>query len=176
MAATDALRRFGGMYGSAYRDNELLADVVEVNGNIEVNRIEVPLVGQTKQGYKSGRESRQGNIRIQKIDAAWEKELYDFIANRQQVGSGYRTRTALRPFDLVIRVDDPEAWDYEEWSLTGCQIWRIPVGFSITDDIIDREFPLTWESENLITGNNLPKTFAERAARLKADSTPTGTV
>jgi hypothetical protein len=31
--------------------------------------------------------------------------------------------------------------------LENCQIWRMPLGFSITDDIIDREFPLTWENE-----------------------------
>jgi hypothetical protein len=42
---TDALRRMGGMYGSAWRDNVQLAEVVEVTGAVEINRIEVPLVG-----------------------------------------------------------------------------------------------------------------------------------
>ena len=152
---SDALRRYGGMYGSAFRDAKLLADVVEVTGNIEINRIEIPLVGTTKQGYKAGRESREGTIRIQKIDALWETELHNWIRDRNTKNADGRAVNAdYHVFDLNLRIDDPEAYDYEEWALRGCQIWRIPVGFSITDDIIDREFPLTWESETLVHAPN----------------------
>ena len=147
----DALYRYGGMYGSVYRNGQLLADVVEVTGNIEVNRIEVPLVGTTKQGYKAGRESREGTIRIQKIDAYWEKELHEWIRSRNEQDSATRRAASNdHTFDISLMIDDPEAYDYEKWDLYGCQIWRIPLGFSITDDIIDREFPLTWESESCI--------------------------
>lgn len=143
---TDALRRFGGMYGEAYRDQELLSEAVEVTGAVEVNRIEVPLVGQTKQGYKPGRESREGTMRIQKIDSKWELELYRFLSTSLAQRRANRGQS-LRTFDLSLRIDDPEAYDYEEWQLENCQIWRMPLGFSITDDIIDRELPLTWENE-----------------------------
>lgn len=159
---TDALYRYGGMYGSALRDGKTLADVVEVTGNIEINRIEVPLVGTTKQGYKAGRESREGTIRIQKIDALWERELLDWISGRNQIDAetGRRKNAAGHIFDLSLKIDDPEAHDYEQWDLKGCQIWRIPMGFSITDDIIDREFPLTWESEVCV---HSPSTQISRA-------------
>ena len=39
-AFNEALYRFGGMYGSAWRDGQMLAEVVEVTGAAEVNRIE----------------------------------------------------------------------------------------------------------------------------------------
>lgn len=148
-AVNEGLFRIGGMYGAAYRNGKLLAEVVEVTGAVEINRIEVPLTGSTKQGYKPGRESREGTIRIQKIDSAWEMEVYQFLSQglnerRAARGSG---QGALRPFQLVLEFDDPDALGYEQWQLDGCLLWRMPLGFSITDDIVDREFPLTWESE-----------------------------
>ena len=146
----EGLFRYGGMYGAAYRGSELLSDTVEVNGAAEINRIEVPLVGKTKQGYKPGRESREGTLRIQKLDAKWELEIYQFLQ------TGLEERRALRdagqpgpirPFSLILEFDDPDALGVEKWQLDGCLIWRMPLGFSITDDIVDREFPLTWERE-----------------------------
>ena len=146
---TEALRRMGGMYGSAWRDGVMLSEAVEVSGAVEINRIEVPLVGQTKQGYKPGRESREGTLRIQKIDDSWELEIWKFLSQTlatRRAARGTATAT-LRTFDLKLSLDDPEAYGLSEWQLENVQIWRMPVGFSITDDIIDREFPITWESE-----------------------------
>jgi len=148
-SVNEGLFRFGGMYGAAYRDMKLLADVVEVSGAVEIARIDVPLVGKTKQGYKTGRESREGTLRIQKIDSKWELEIFQFLSQglderRAARDSGQPT---LRPFTLLVEFDDPDALGVEKWQLDGCLLWRMPMGFSITDDIVDREFPLTWETE-----------------------------
>lgn len=150
---TDALRRFGGMYGSAYRDNVQLAEAVEVSGNVAINRIEVPLVGQTKTGYKPGRETREGTLNIQKIDLRWELEIYGFLSTSLAARRAARGTpgATLRTFDLKIEHDDPEA-GYEAWQVENCQIWQLPIGFSISDDIVNREFPLTWESERPLAG------------------------
>lgn len=146
---SEALRRVGGMYGSAWRDGVMLAEAVEVTGTVEIGRIEVPLVGQTKQGYKPGRESREGTIRIQKVDSSWEREVWQFLTQSLEERRANRgsANATVREFTLKIALDDPDAYGYEAWQLNGCKIWRLPLGFSITDEIIDREFPLTWESE-----------------------------
>lgn len=148
-STNQGLWRIGGMYGSAWRNGVQLAEAVEVNVNVEINRIEVPLVGSTKQGYKPGRESRDGTVSVQKIDTSWELEIYQFLtqgleARRQARGTGQQS---LRPFQLQLELDDPDALGYELWQLDGCLLWRLPLGFSITDDILNREYPLTWESE-----------------------------
>lgn len=148
-STNQGLWRIGGMHGSAWRDGKQLAEAVEVTATVEINRIEVPLVGGTKQGYKPGRESREGTIRVQKIDSSWEMEVYSFLSQnveerRRNRGTG---RGGLRPFQLQLEFDDPDALGYELWQLEGCLLWRMAIGFSITDDIVDREFPLTWESE-----------------------------
>jgi hypothetical protein len=137
------------MYGSAWRDGVMLAEAVEVTGTVEIGRIEVPLVGQTKQGYKPGRESREGTIRIQKVDSKWEREVWQFLTQSLEERRANRgsANATIREFSLKIALDDPDAYGYEAWQLNGCKIWRLPLGFSITDEIIDREFPLTWESE-----------------------------
>lgn len=151
MSVNEGLLRYGGMYGAAYGPSgNVLAEVVEVTAAVEVNRIEVPLVGTTKQGYKTGRETREGTINIQKIDSKWEMELFRFLSQGLEARRRARDtgdHTMLRPFNLVIGFDDPDALGREKWLLEGCLLWRMTIGFSITDDIVNREFPLTWEHE-----------------------------
>lgn len=145
----DALRRFGGMYGAAYRDGFLQQEAIEVSGNVAVARVEVPLVGQTKTGYKAGRETREGTMRIQQIDSTWAMEIYQFLGQSLDQRRALRgtPNATLRTFDMVLRIDDPEAYDYEEWQIEGVQVWQMPIGFAITDDIVQREIPITWETE-----------------------------
>lgn len=152
-SVNEGLWRFGGMYGSAWRNGRQLAEVVELTATVEINRLEVPLVGSTKQGYKPGREAREGTLRIQKIDGSWESELYQFLTQGLAERRANRDagRPSLRPFSLYVEFDDPDALGYEAWQLEGCLLWRMQLGFSITDDIVEREFPLTWEKETPIS-------------------------
>ena len=145
----DALHRWGGMYGAAYRDGFLLQEAIEVSGNVAVARVEVPLVGQTKTGYKAGRETREGTLRVQAVDSTWSMEIYQFLGQTlaQRIAARGTPSATLRTFDLTLEVNDPEAYDYESWQLEGVQVWQMPIGFSITDDIIQREIPITWETE-----------------------------
>lgn len=154
-SVNDALYRYGGMYGAAYAPGvapnppKLLSDVVEVTAAVEINRIEVPIVGTTKQGYKPGRESREGSIRIHQIDSEWHMEVYRYLSQglSERRANRDKGKANLRPFTIIIEHDDPDALGVERWQLDGCLIWRMQLGFSITDDITDREFPLTWEEE-----------------------------
>lgn len=147
--ASDALHRFGGMYGAAYRDGFLLQEAIEVQGNTAIARIEVPLVGQTKMGYKPGRETREGTMRIQLIDSTWALEVFQFLGQSLATRRAARgtPQATLRTFDLKIFIDDPEAYDVESWQMENVQVWQMPIGFAVTEDIIQREIPITWESE-----------------------------
>ena len=151
------LFRFSGMYGAAYKVSsdstpELLSEVVEVSGAVEINRVDMPLVGQTRSGFKPGRESREGTIRLQKIDTKWEMEVYKYLSQglRQRRANRDAGLPNLRAFTIQFEYDDPDAIGIEKWQLNGCLIWRLPLGFSIADDVVEREFPMTWESETPI--------------------------
>lgn len=146
-SAAEALKVFGGMYGSAWKDGTQLLEAVEVAAAAEVGRIEIPIVGSTKTGYKPGRESREGTLRVQKKDTKWEHFVHDFLSQSLEERRANRGNVSLRSFTLKIEYDDPDAMGKEVWQLEGCQIWRLTLGFAITDDYVEREYPLTWESE-----------------------------
>jgi len=152
MSVNEGLYRFGGMYGSAWRDSKMLAEVVTVDAPAEMNRITLPLVGSSREGHKRGREGREGTMTIQKVDAYWEMQVKRAMsANLQQrrrardLGTG--GSGLVEPFDIHLVHDDPDALGREEWVLQGCQIWRLHLGINITDDIRQVDFPLTWEDE-----------------------------
>lgn len=145
----NALRRFGGMWGSAWRDGRMLTDVVQVTGTTQLGRIEVPLVGQQRIGYKPGRKSSEGSIVFQKVDTGWELDVFNAMtmgvdalrAARDAGNYGELDGT----FDLLLKNDDPHAYGKEVWRLIGCQIWQLDVGINITDDFIQREIPMTYD-------------------------------
>lgn len=159
ISLNEGLYRIGGMYGNVMRDGKVLAEVTEITATVEINRIEIPLVGSTRQGYKPGRESREGTFRVQKIDTYWELEVYKFFSQSLADRRAKRgtAEGAQRPFQLQINLDDPDSLGLESWQLNGCLLWRMPIGFSITDDLIDREFPFTWETETPLSAYHMDR-------------------
>jgi len=143
-----ALRRFGGMWFSAWRDGRMLTDVVQVTATTQRARIEIPLVGQQRVGYKPGRMTSEGSIAFQKIDTAWELEVYNALTTDVEALREARDQgdfAALSGFDLILKHDDPHAYGKETWKLQGCQIWQFDLGGSNADDFVQREIPLTFE-------------------------------
>lgn len=155
----EGLYRFGGMYGYVIRDGFVRAEITELTGTVEIARIEVPLVGTTRMGNKPGRETRNGTMRMQKIDGYWENEVYKFLS--QSLADRRRARgtaeARMRPFNIQVWLDDPDALGAEVWQLEGCLLWQMPLGFNIGTDILELEFPFTWEKEtplNLFAANH----------------------
>lgn len=144
-----ALRRMGGAYCSAWMDGVMQTDVIETSAGIEVGRAEVMLVGQDGIGYKPTRIGREGTIRTQKIDTRWELFTYQFFSQTLEERRAKRgtPEATLRTFQLKVAIDDPDGYGYEAWQLNGCQIWRMQIGGALNDEILEREYPLTWESE-----------------------------
>lgn len=152
VSTSEGLFRMGGMYGSAWKDGLLLSNVVQVTATVELARIDVPLVGQTKMGHKTGRETRDGTIRLQKVDSYWEQQVHSFLTKslddrRRLRDQGQR---GMGSFSLLIELDDPDALGIEKWQLDGCQIYRMNLGFNIGDDITEHEIPFTWDTETPI--------------------------
>lgn len=149
------------MYGAAYRDGYLLQEAIEVSGNVAVARVEVPMVGTTRVGYKSGRETREGTMRIQVIDSTWALQVFQFTGQNlsARIAARGTPQATLPSFDLLLAINDPEAYDKETWQLEGVQCWQMPVGFAITDDIVQREIPITWEGETPMHAFLLDRSF-----------------
>lgn len=151
-SVAEALLRMGGMYGSAWRNGVMLTEVVQVQATMDQAVVPVPLVGQTKQGNKPGRETRSGTITYQKIDGKWELQVWQSVS--QTLAQRRAARDAGTPlqaeFSLILEYDDPDALGIEKWQLDGCQIYRLNLGFNIGDDLTQQQIPFTWESETPI--------------------------
>lgn len=146
----NALRRMGGMWGSAWDDSgNMLTDVVRVTSTVAVNRIEVPLVGRRSTGYKPGRTTQEGSLAFQKIDTAWELKVYalytmDVDALRAQRDAGNFAEVD-GAFNLKLTEDDPYSFGKEVWQLIGCRLWQFELTTDTTEDFKQREIPLTFD-------------------------------
>lgn len=145
--------RMSGAFGSAYRGGNLLVDVVEVQAPVAINKITVPAVGSLDEGYKRGRVTREGTLTVHKIDSARELEVWGLLSQSDDARRAARDNgTPLDPtFSIIVRLDDPEALGVERWQMDGCRIWNFDIGFSQGDDITQRQFTLSWESERPVT-------------------------
>lgn len=165
----EGLFRMTGMWGDA-RDpsGALLAEVTECSATAEIQRMDVPIVGTNSQGHKPGRVTREGTFRVQKIDTKWELQVYAMISTSLEERRAMRgtANSVLRPFTLLVGYDDPEALSDERWQLDGCLLWRLPLGFSIGDEIRELEFPYTYEREIPL------KTFVRTGATNPATGLP----
>lgn len=147
----NALRRMGGMWGSAWDDaGNMLTDVVRVTSTVARNRIEVPLVGRQSTGYKPGRITTEGSIAFQKIDTGWELRIYnaltmDVDALRVARDAGHFGELD-GTFNLKLAEDDPHAFGKEVWQLKGCQIWQMEITMDTSEDFKQRELPMTFDT------------------------------
>ena len=101
------------MWGSAWRDGEMLTDVVMVTGTTAVARMDVPLVGRQRIGRKPGRSSSEGSIQFQKVDSGWELDVYNAMTMDVEALRAARDAgnfgTLDGTFDLQLKNDDPHA-------------------------------------------------------------------
>lgn len=146
---SEGLYRFSGMYGSAWRNGKQLMEVIELSGEVQIAQIAVPLVGATREGHKPGRETRSGTFTVQKIDTKWEMEIWGILSQNLAQRRSNRDRGIpnLRPFQMQFEYDDPDALGIEKWTLDGCLLWNLPLGFNIGTDIVNTQFTFTWEKE-----------------------------
>lgn len=170
MGAGQGSWRFAGRWGSAWdAQGNLLAEMVAVATPVEIGRIDVPLVGSPRAGHKLGAETREGTMRVQKFDSKWELFVYSLLSQsvqeRRDARDGRGPALASAEFSITYKFDDPDALGVERWQLDGCRIWRLPLGFDINDDLVEREYPLTWEAERPLTAFRATNLGSQAAAQ-----------
>lgn len=141
-----AEKRIDGMYGEVWVDQQWWADCIEITGTITSERRQVNPAGSTNTYHKRGRTSREGSFRLDKVDSRLEKQ---FITSANK---DLATRRATRgtpwfpKFNMLIVLDDPDAWGREEIICAGCELWTMPLGFSIAE-LRTTELQFTWDYE-----------------------------
>lgn len=146
-------RRIDGQYGEVWHEGVYQGDILEITGRIAIERREIPRAGNSGVVFRRGRVSREGSFRIGKIDSRFENKILQYIRLSPDEKRKLR-RQGIAAFPdtwLTIKVDDPDSWGVEEIQLLGVKIWEVGIGFTM-GDLLEREIPFTWESENLVKG------------------------
>ena len=166
LTSAEGLYRISGMYGYVIMDGFVRAEITNVTGTITIAKIEIPIVGTTRMGVKPGRETREGTFSVQKIDSHWEKYIHGYMSQSLAARRALRGTVAgtMRSFSMQVWLDDPDALGAEVWQLNSCMIWDLPLGFNITDDVIDKSYSFGWETEKplqsyeIVQGQHNPAT------------------
>jgi hypothetical protein len=156
MATTPALstieeRRIDGNYGEVFHQGKYQGDILDISGRIAIERRELPRAGTNTMVYRRGRITREGTVRLGKVDSRFEALIINYASksaaeHRAARGQG---RPVFPDTEFTIKIDDPDSWGSEEIKISGVKIWEIGIGFT-SGDMLERDLPITWHTEQLL--------------------------
>jgi hypothetical protein len=141
-------RIIDGNYGEIFHNGKYQGDFRDFTGRIAIERREIPRAGTTGVVYRRGRISRDGTLRIAKVDSRFEALLIDY-ANTSEEEKRIRRGQGIPTFpdtQLTIKLDDPDSWGSEIITIFGVKFWEIGIGFT-QNDMVERDIPVTWQRE-----------------------------
>jgi Phage tail tube protein len=144
-------REVNSEWGQLWVNGFYQQDLVAFTGTAAIGRTEVAVAGSDTTVYRTTRQTRDGTISYRKSDSRWEYLILTYM------GLSANDKRALRaqgidPFpqiQLLVVLDDPDSWGAEILQLNGVRMWSMPLGYTGAD-IIQRDIPVTWDSEQLL--------------------------
>lgn len=150
MPVIPAEKRIDGMYGEVWVSNIWWADLVDITGTITVERKAINPAGSTQTYNKRGRVTREGTCRFDKVDSRHEKKFIESVNKDITTRRAARGTSWFPKFNMVVILNDPDAWGAEQITLGGCEFWTLPIGFSL-GEMRQTELQFTWETESFGT-------------------------
>ena len=144
-------REVNSEWGQLWINGHYQQDLVAFTGTAAVGRTEVAVAGNDKTVYRTTRQTRDGTLSYRKADSRWEYLILNFMGLTANDKRALRAQ-GIDPWprlQLLIVLDDPDSWGAEILQLDGVRLWSIPLGYTGAD-IIQRDIPVTWESEQLL--------------------------
>jgi hypothetical protein len=91
--------------------------------------------------------TREGTCRFDKVDSRHEQKFIDSVNKDVTTRRNQRGTSWFGKFDMLVKLDDPDAWGSEQITLGGCEFWTLPLGFSL-GEMRQTELQFTWETES----------------------------
>ena len=146
-----------GRWGTVTIDGAECAEVTDIEGEVQVNRVDVSQAGNRWKGFIPGDIEGSGSMTVMKASSWFESFIYDWISKGPA--------SSHKAFSVSMTVDDPHyealtdstdaygrAWSGAETvQLTGCQFWNMPVGYQ-RGAVIQRRYSFTFSSLVIATG------------------------
>lgn len=115
--------------------NQWLVNVQEVDGRLRVDRQDIRVAGQRGTGYKAMGVSGEGTLRMYKVTD-------QFLLSVSKLHQNNRGRMDV--YNLVLKLDDPEALGVERIRLGRVKLWEINFGYNV-NTIQEESIPFTFE-------------------------------
>lgn len=115
--------------------NEWLVNVQEVDARLRINRTDIHPAGQRGIGYKSMDVQGDGTLRMYKVTSR-------FLASIAKVMA--QPKLPMDVYNLVVKLDDPEALGVERIALRRVKFWEINFGYQV-NTLMEENIPFTFE-------------------------------
>ena len=129
--ALDSARLIHSMYAKVYIDGEEQTNVSECTAKVDLDKKEANLVGDKWTRYKKGTMKGTGTFKGYKVTSAMLEREFD-------------------RFELIICLEDPEAYGYERVRLKNCMADSLYIANLKVGDLVEEESPFTFEEFELL--------------------------
>ncbi|NJJ37822.1 phage tail tube protein [Paenibacillus apii] len=127
----DPSRVILGTFGQIFIDGNWQSNLNHMEANVEVDKRELNLVGTDWATFKQGRKRGTGTISGYKVTS-------DMI------------KRGFSKFEIISKLDDPEAYGFERIRLSGVMPDRIQLANWTAGEEVAEETPFTFESYELL--------------------------
>lgn len=145
MGVLDETRVINGQYGECWHEGEWCTNITGAEAVVDITKEEIVRSGTRWVGHKSTKLSGSGTISGYKVTSVWV----------ERIGQIANDRASAFVTELILKLDDPEAWGAYRVRLKGVTFDTIPLLNYEVGSLVEEELPFTF------TGFDLLDTFNE---------------
>lgn len=122
----DPDRTILGSYGKLIKDGKWMTNITEVEATVETDKQELNVLGDDWTRHKEGNKSGTGTFSGYKVTSEMIKQ-------------------GFKRFELIVTLEDPEAWGHERIRLKNCMADSIQLANVTAGEVVEEETPFTFE-------------------------------
>lgn len=124
-------RAFYGSFAKLLKDGNWQTNANHVEASVEMSKGELNVMGDNWTRYKKGQLSGSGTFSGYKVTS-------------EMIQQGFER------FELIVALEDPEAWGHERVRLKNCMADSIQLANVTSGEVIEEETPFTFEGYELL--------------------------
>lgn len=138
--ALDETKTMNGSFGEVWHQGKWCTNVSSAEATVDINKTEVKRAGTRWLGHKTTTLKGSGTMKGYKVTTEW-------IENIGQVANDRR-----KPFvtELIMKLDDPEAWGAMRVRLKSVQFDKIDLIKYDVGELVEEDLPFTFSGFDLL--------------------------
>lgn len=136
----ESSRVISGSFGECYHNGEWLTNIYKVSADVEISKSEVKRCGTRWSGNKVTGLKGTGSMTGYKVTTELIENIGQICDDRQ---GEYKT-------EIIVKLDDPEAFGAERIRLKHVSFDKIPLTNWEVGNLVEQEWPFTFEGYELL--------------------------